>query len=206
MKAFAEDCRYLVYTLFHPFDGFYELRFRKEKNWIIIISLYVLYGLAEIFRQWYTGIIMRDWDVYGLNGVLTFFSALFPLVLFAVSNWSVTTLTEGNGRLSDILMVLAYATVPKILLSVVVTVASNFIIQEEAIILTVLELLGTLLFCFFVFAGLCVIHEYTAWKTVLTVLFSVVAAMIIFFVLLFYFSIMEKIIGLVSVIITEIAN
>ncbi|MBQ2939609.1 MAG: YIP1 family protein [Clostridia bacterium] len=206
MKALLDDCRYLFYTIFHPFDGFYELRFRRRKNWVLIISLLVLYGLVEIFRQWYTGIIMRTWDTYGLNGLLTFASALFPLILFALSNWSVTTLTEGNGRLSDIVMVTAYATVPKMVTGVLVTVASNFIIQEETIILTVIDLFGTVMFCFLIFAGLCVIHEYTAWKTVLTVFYSAIAAMIIFFILLFFFSIVGKMIGLVSVIFTELTN
>ena len=103
MKAFAEDCRFLFYTLFHPFDGFYELRFRRRKNWLLIASLLVLYALAEIFRQQYTGMIMRTWDTYGLNGLLIFVSTLFPVVLFAVSNWSVTTLTEGNGITAQLL-------------------------------------------------------------------------------------------------------
>ena len=196
----------MIYTLFHPFDGFYELRFNRKKNPYLIGLLFVLYGLAEIARMQYTGVLMRTWDTYGFNGLLTFVSSLFPLALFAVSNWSVTTLTEGNGRLSDITMVLAYASAPKIVISLLVTLASNFVIQEETIILTTIELFGTVFFCFMVFAGLCTVHEYTPWKTVVTVVLSAVAAMVIFFIALFYFSIIDKIISFFSVIITDLSN
>ncbi len=206
MKNFIADICYLFYTILHPFDGFYELRFRKKKSVALILLIYVIYGIVEIFHMRYTGIIMRTWDIYALNGVLTFFSALFPMVLFAVSNWSVTTLSEGNGRLSDIFMVLAYAVVPKIVISFLVTILSNFIIAEEVIILTTLELVGTALFCFLVFAGLCVIHEFTPIKTVLTLITTLIAAIIIFFILVFYFSIIGKMLGFVSVILTEISN
>ncbi len=206
MRTFAADIRYLFYTILHPFDGFYELRFRKQKNTALIILLFALYGVVEIFHMRYTGILMRNWDTHALNGVLIFFSALFPMVLFAVSNWSVTTLSEGNGRLSDIFMVLAYAAVPKMLVSVLVTVMSNFVISEEIIILTTLEIIGTVVFCFLVFAGLCVIHEFTAVKTVATLITTFVAAIIIFFILVFYFSIIGKMMGFVSVIFTELSN
>ncbi len=206
MKTFVADAGYLFYTVLHPFDGFYELRFRKKKNVALIFLIYILYGIVEIFHMRYTGIIMRTWDIYALNGVLTFFSALFPMVLFAVSNWSVTTLSDGNGRLSDIFMVLAYAAVPKMIISVLVTVLSNLVIAEEIIILTTIELAGTILFCFLVFAGLCVIHEFTAVKTVLTLITTLIAAIIIFFILVFYFSIVGKILGFISVILTEISN
>ena len=52
MKALWEDTRYLFYTLFHPFNGFYELRFHRRKNWVLIGLLYLLYGVVQILKTY----------------------------------------------------------------------------------------------------------------------------------------------------------
>lgn len=108
MKALWEDTRYLFYTLFHPFNGFYELRFHRRKNWVLIGLLYLLYGVVQILKTYYSGMLVGA-DPYGTNNLVVFAFSLFPFLLFSLSNWSVTTLFDGNGKMGDVLMVLAYA-------------------------------------------------------------------------------------------------
>lgn len=164
MKALWEDTRYLFYTLFHPFNGFYELRFHRPEKLGAIGLLYLLYGVVQILKTYYSGMLVGA-DPYGTNNLVVFAFSLFPFLLFSLSNWSVTTLFDGNGKMGDVLMVLAYALFPKLITDVLYTVLSNVVVKEELAILNVIGGFGMVLFCFLTFCGLCVVHEYLPAKT-----------------------------------------
>lgn len=144
MKALWEDTRYLFYTLFHPFNGFYELRFHRRKNWVLIGLLYLLYGVVQILKTYYSGMLVGA-DPYGTNNLVVFAFSLFPFLLFSLSNWSVTTLFDGNGKMGDVLMVLAYALFPKLITDVLYTALSNVVVKEELAILNVIGGFGTVI-------------------------------------------------------------
>ena len=59
MRAWKEDLKNLFYTLFHPFDGFFEMKFRKKGSMALATVLLVLYGLVSIFNTQYTGFIFN---------------------------------------------------------------------------------------------------------------------------------------------------
>ena len=94
LNIFADDLRFLGYTLFHPFDGFYELRFRRTRNWFLIALVYAFCGIVEILRTHYSGFLVSEGhSAYGINNWYVFVTALFPYFLFALANWSITTLS-----------------------------------------------------------------------------------------------------------------
>ena len=205
MNALLTDTRYVFYTLAHPFNGFYELRFHRRKNWVLIGLLYLLYGAVQIFKTYYAGMLVGT-DAYGTNNLQVFAFSLFPFLLFALSNWSVTTLFDGNGSMGDVLMVMAYALFPKILTDIVYTVLSNVVVSEELVILNVIGGFGLVLFCFLTFCGLCVVHEYLPAKNILTILAPAAAALVILFIGMLYLQIMSKLVGFVSTVVLELAN
>lgn len=206
MKTFLNDFKFVFHVILHPFDGFYSARFNRKKNYFVIAIIYILCGFTEVLRINYSGFVIRTWNVNNYNNAFVFLAAVFPYFLFAVSNWSVTTLFNGNGRLSDIIMVLAYAMCPKIIVTLLGILISNFIIAQEVAILNAFLLIGTLIFVFIAFAGLCVIHEYSAAKTVGMAVATVFAALIIVFLMLFYVSVMEKIITFILTAAKELLN
>ncbi|MDR0553500.1 MAG: YIP1 family protein [Treponema sp.] len=206
LKTFAGDLRFLRYTLTHPFDGFYELRFRRSRNWILIALIYALCGITKLFKTYYSGFLLNGGLVYGVNNWYVIAAALFPYFLFALANWSVTTLFDGSGSLSDVLEVLAYAQVPKLFFDIAYIIASNFITGEELILLNALYAAGILLFAFLVFAGLCVVHEYGAAKNIITIIATAAAAVTIVFIGMLYLEIMGKIISFAAAIIAELTK
>ena len=131
---------------------------------------------------------------------------MIPVVLFIVSNWSTTSLMNGSGNFKDIWTMTCYSLVPLILFGAVTTLLSNVIILEEAPILTAFYYIGVVWFCYLVFCGLCTIHEYTASRNILTLLVTLVAAIIIIFLVILYFTLMDTVIGFVEIISTEISK
>jgi hypothetical protein len=207
LKTLTADFCYLWYTVFHPFNGFYELRFRRKRAWPLIALIYLLGGVTAIFEARYSGFLIRGgMDFYRTSNWSLFFTALFVYILFAGANWCVTTLFDGNGSLGDILMVLAYALLPRLVTDVLFVILSNFVISEEVILLYALRGAGIAVFCFLVFAGLCVVHQYSAAKNIVSLAATAVAIAVIMFIGMLYVEIMSKVIGFVTVAASELTK
>ncbi len=192
MKKLLEDFKYLTYVIFHPFDGFYEVRFRGKGNLALGAIILILYGLLAIIKYQYTGFIMNNNPLFAMNSITTFIFGIFPFLLFCISNWSVTAIFEGSGKFSDIFIVLTYALFPKLVLDAVIVILSNVVTAEEATILTAISAAGSVFFAFLVFAGLCVAHEYTAGTNVAMLVATFVAAIIIIFLAILYITLIQK--------------
>ena len=95
MKKLLEDFKYLLHVITHPFDGFYEVRFRGKKNVYLGAIILILYGLLAIIKYQYTGFIMNNNPMFRMNSITTFLFGIFPFILFCISNWSVTAIFEA---------------------------------------------------------------------------------------------------------------
>ncbi|MGF7144521.1 hypothetical protein HNQ56_002952 [Anaerotaenia torta] len=206
MKKFLMDVKYLQYVIFHPFDGFFETKFRGKGSILLATILLLLYGILGIFSTQYTGFIFNFYPTFALDSINLFMTSILPVVLFFISNWSTTTLMNGNGKLKDIYIVACYSLLPLILFKVSTVLLSNVITIEEGPILSAFNYLGVVWFCFLIFTGLCTIHEYSVLKNIVTLLATLAAAIIIIFLLVLYFSLLEKVISFVSTIATEISK
>lgn len=206
MKKFVEDFKYLNHVIFHPFDGFYEVRFRGKGNYLLVALLFLASGLLNIISYQYTGFIMNNNPLYSMNSITTFIFGLFPYLLFAISNWSMTAIFEGSGKFLDITTVLAYALFPKLILDIVVVIFSNVVTEDEAMILTAIQMIGVVWFCFLVFSGLCVIHEYGAGRNLIMIIATFVAAIVIIFLAALYVVLTEKLLGFITDFVTELAR
>lgn len=204
MMKLLQDTKYLMYVIFHPFDGFYETKYRGKGNIVLAVILLFLYGVVGIFRTQYTGFIFNENKIFDINSFSLFMASILPVILFFVSNWSTTSLMNGKGTFKDIFIVTCYSLITLILFETVTVVLSNGIIIDEGPILTAFEYIGKIWFCFLIFSGLCTIHEYAAFKNILTLLVTVIAAIIIIFLSVLYLSLMQKVFSFITTIATEV--
>ncbi|WP_033166446.1 Yip1 family protein [Clostridium sp. KNHs205] len=191
-KIFKEQLHYLKYAMFHPFDGFYEIKYRGKGSALIASVILILYGIMQCVSYQYTGFVMNMNAIFQMNSISIFISALSVFLLFTVSNWTITTLFNGKGNMRDIYIVLGYSVVPMLLLNGLTVFISNFVITEEVIILRSLQGIGVVWFVFILLAGLCIIHEYSFAVNIKTLLATAVAAFIIVFLGILFFSLMER--------------
>jgi hypothetical protein len=193
MKSQLKEKLYsLKYAMFHPFDGFYETKYRKKGSLLIATIILILYGILQCVKFQYTGFVMYQNPVHEMNSIQIFISSLSILLLFTVSNWTVTTLFNGKGNLKDIFIVLCYSLVPVIFVTSITVFVSNFVIVEEVMILRALMGIGMVWFIFLLISGLCVIHEYSFGVNLITLLATFIAAAIIVFLGVLFFTLLEK--------------
>lgn len=204
MRRMLNSIGYLPYLIFHPFDGFYEAKARGKGSVLTATLLFVLYGLTQIAAAQYTGFINNYRHVYGLESTELFISGVLPVALFFISNYSVTTLMNGNGAFKDIYLVTCYSLTPLIVFGLAGTLISNILILEELPILTAFSWIGVIWFLFLLFAGLCVVHEYSAGQNLAALLFTVAAAIIILFLSVLFLILIDRVTGFFDVIFIEI--
>ena len=194
MKQF-EKIHYLKYSIFHPFDAFYEIRFRGKGSGVLAACMIVLYGILACVDYQYMGFVMNDHAINSMNSISIFLSSSLAFVLFIVSNWSVTTLLNGKGNLAGILTVTGYSLVPLLIATAIKVFISNFIIEEEIMILQVIMGISIVWFLFMMIAGLCVIHEYTFGKNLISIFLTFVAAAVILFLGILFFTLIEQMVS-----------
>lgn len=191
-EMIKEKLYYLKYALLHPFDGFYEIKYRNKGSLKIATIILVLYGIMQCVSYQYTGFVMNYNAIFQMNSISIFVSALSVLLLFTVSNWTITTLFNGKGNMKDIYTVLCYSLLPMLLMNGITVFISNFVIKEEVIILRSLQGIGVAWFIFVLLAGLCIIHEYSFAVNIKTLLATAVAAFIIIFLGILFFTLLER--------------
>ena len=189
-----EKLYYIRRALFHPFDGFYEIRYRNQGCFTIAVLMIVLFAVMRCVEFQYTGFIMNKHEISTMNSVSIVSSALVIFLLFIVSNWSVTTLLGGKGTMKHITIVCGYALIPVVAGMLFKVIASNFIIAEEAMIVQVIYSVCIVWFVFLMLSGLTVVHEYSFGKTLASIFLTLIAAIIIVFLCILFFTLMEQMI------------
>lgn len=187
-----EKLYYLKSAVFHPFDAFYEIRFRGRGSALLAALIVGLFGILQCISYQYTGFVINSNDLAAMNSLSIFSTWVLGFALFIVSNWSVTTLLNGKGNMGDILKVVGYALAPLTCTLIFQVFISNFIILEEAMIVYVITGIGMVWSIFMLLAGLCVIHEYGFGKTLISIVLTFVAAAIIMFLGILFFTLIEQ--------------
>lgn len=198
--------RYITHCVFHPFDGFYEAKNSGMGSMVIAWCLLALYGITMCVDVQYTGFVMNFYHVANMSSLRTFVSSITIFLLFTLSNWTVTTLLDGKGKLKNIFLVTTYSLFPVIICKLIVIFCSNYVIREEAAILNTIQIFGWVWFCFMMVSGLCTIHEYGLAKNLLTILVTAVAAAIILFLMVLLISLVEQMVTFFSTFFGELSR
>lgn len=199
---------YPFYIISRPFKGFNDLKYEKRGKPYFAILIMILISLFAVCDELYRGFVLSG-GYYARDKIINtpyiIFMTLAPVALFVIANWSVTAITDGNGKMKDIFMVYAYATYPKLLLGIIALIISNFVAADEAAFVVFFYSFGSVAFAFYLFIGLIIIHEYSFTKAVIMILLTVAAMSIIVFVLALFLSLSNEVIVFINTVYKEIA-
>jgi len=171
----------MLRILSHPADGFYEIRYHDQGSVPLALLCVLLMGISFTTNRIFASFVVNNVDPRSVDG-LRELAAIFVLVLlFSVGNWSVTCLLNGEGRFRDILTVTGYALLPMIGFYVAATCISQFIASGEEVFYGLLIILGTAWTGILLLTGIMTVHNYTLFKTLITLALTVLAMFIIVF-------------------------
>ena len=176
--------QYLRYTLTHPMGGYYWIRHQELGSVPVAILLVVVFAFCFSSNRLLASFVVNDIDPRSVDSLYELIGILAAYLLLCVSNWSVTCLMDGEGRLKDIAIAIGYATVPISLSLVLGTVVSQFTAADEEALYFMILAVGIAYGVLMMLIGIMQVHNYTLGKTLITLFITLVALLIILFLLL----------------------
>lgn len=201
---YFKTLRYALYVISHPFDGFWDLTHEKRGSMAAANTIVFLTVLARIMSLQFTSFLFIQVYWENINIFLYIASILFPLALFCVGNWGLTTLFDGKGRLGQVYMGVAYALTPYSLIQFPLIILSNIVTRDEAAFYGVLANVALFWCAALIVCAMLEIHEFTMAKTLFFIIASLFAMAVMVFILLLFFSMISQGIGYFVSIVQEI--
>ncbi len=196
---------YIKYLVFHPFDGFYDLKHEKRGSGAVAALILASLILVSILQKQLDGFTYNLHDPEDLNVFAEIAGVLVPYGLFCIANWAVTTLMDGEGGLKDIFIYTAYALSPAVFLGVVFLICSNIFSLDEVAFLQFINVLSTLWVAFLMFVGTLTTHQYSGTKTFVAFLIILFCIILMLFTFTLFFTLIDRVIEFINTIVMELS-
>lgn len=188
-----------------PFDGFWDMKREKKGDIRVSLVILALVVVTDILSKQFTAFLFNPDKFAPMDVVFEVNKILLVFLLFCVSNWSVTTLMQGEGTFKDIVMMTGYACLPLVIIPLPVAILSNLAAYSEQVYMNAALTVAYLWFFGLLLAGVMTIHQYTIGKMLGTVLVTIVAMLALVFICLLFFNLFSQLVGFVYSLYKELA-
>ena len=203
-RTYFEEVIYAFHLMMHPFDGFWDLKHEKRGSVRGAITWLMIAVAAFTYNAIGTSYLFNPYGGY-TNVFGQVLSIAVPLLLWTVANWCLTTLFEGEGSLKDIFIASCYALVPVPLCMIPATLLTHIFSLDEAQIVSMISVIMFAWVGMLIFFGSQVTHDFSLTKNLIMSASTIIGMAFIMFVGLLFSSLVQKIVGFVSSIITELS-
>lgn len=203
-QGYLTSLSYAWHVIFHPFDGFWDLKHEKRGTLKAALTIVGLVALTYVVMRQYTGFIFNHQDLARLNVIIELVSVLVPFFLWSVVNWALTTLMDGKGTFKDIVIATAYGLTPFVVINLPLTWVSNYLTFEEGVFYYFLVTVAAIWSAGLVFIGMMTIHDYDSSKNFWTCVLTIVGIGIVLFIALLFVNVINVVAGFISSVYAEL--
>ncbi|MBQ4575684.1 MAG: YIP1 family protein [Clostridia bacterium] len=190
-RTFAQELLYAFHLIFHPFDGYWDLKHERRGSLRAALFYLAITIAAFAYQAIGRAYIFNPYGSYSSIFVQCT-SLLVPVMLWVTANWCLTTLFDGEGSFKDIFIATCYALVPLPLLIIPSVLITHVVTLSEAGIVNLIVSFAWIWTGLLVFFGVMVTHDYTLGKNILTCLGTIVGMCLIMFIALLFSSLVAK--------------
>ena len=170
-------------SIVHPFQSFNKIRYEGEGSMWLASIILVFFYIGNFVQSVYSGFMYHVFDKTTFNSLIVLLGSVGLVLLWVVCNWGMSTLFEGKGKAKHIYICTCYSLIPYTAYLFIYTLLSNFVVPDEALILTVIYYvcfgLTAIMFCI----SIMTVHEFGFGKFVGITLISVVAMLVVVFIM-----------------------
>ena len=191
-RTFGEEILFGFHIIFHPFDGFWDLKHEKRGSvrgatfWLVIAALTFVYQSAGLGY-------LKNPHGGGMSYFMSVISIVSPVILWVIANWCITTLFEGEGSFKDVYIATCYSLVPLPMLIIPGVMLTNVLTVSEMAIYDMMVSFAFLWLGLLVFFGMMVTHDYTLGKNFITAIVSIVGVAFIIFIAALFSTLVAKV-------------
>lgn len=186
--------KYPFYIIFHPFDGFQELKYNKKGSLPYAAFFVVLWYISEIISKSATDFAFNMNKIDQIDIRMIALTTIAMFLVAVISNWCFSTFMDGKGTLADIFTAGAYCLIPMIVTSFVCTILSHGLVTDEGAFLTAIKIVGMLWSAFMIIAAVQEIHDFSFGQTVAMIFLTLMGIVIMLFLGFLVYSLVQQVI------------
>lgn len=186
----VKEIGFMFYFLKHPIDAVQELKEHKRATVRSSTVLYVWMLLLQVILVYAKGYLFASGDPDQMDLLPILLTTAVPLLFWVVMNYMVSTISDGEGKLSEVYIGTVYALSPYLIFALPIALISNVLTYNEKFVydysMMFIQGWSLLLVCIMVKE----LHDYTFRQTVrnlfLTVFGIILAALVIILLVLLF--------------------
>lgn len=196
-----DELFYIFTFLRHPLDGFYAIQYEKRVSWRSSTIIYLLVILLLIVQHDYTSVLFVTKSGYYLYELI---SIVAVALLWVVANYLICSITDGEGKFSDVYNATAYVLSPIVVVLPLLILLSNGLTLEQAVFYRLPIQALTVWILFLMFFMIKDIHNYEVGETMDVIFRSVFTMLVMGLFLFVLFSIGGQLTGFMKDVTTEV--
>lgn len=205
MSEVLRGLKYATHVVFHPFDGFWDIKHENRGNVKSATVILLLAVILQTLRLPMSGFIFGKYTYEYFNFFTEALGMLAPFILWCVANWCLTTLMDGEGTFKDIYIASSYALAPLIAVNIVLVFMSHILTIDEADFFKMISTIGIIWVAMLLVFGTMTVHQYTFGKTIFTAVLIIAGMALIIFIGLLFITLCAEIYNFVISLYREIA-
>ena len=194
---------YAKHVLFHPIEGFWDLKNEKYGSLKAALILDAAAMVIYLLNTQFGGYLFSGESVWDTNLILLIARVAVPFLLWCVANWCFTTLMDGKGTFREIFVASSYALTPYVLWGVPLLLASRVLCYAEQNFYYVFMGIIVLWILILLFSSVMMTHDYSFGKTILTVLLTILGILLIVFICLLLVYLVQESFGFLGALFEE---
>lgn len=187
----------------HPIDTMETFKYERNGSYLIGVIILAVYFLSDVLKKTGTGFIFNVSKIENFNIFHSFYATAAIVLLFILANWCFTTLTDGEGKIGDIFIVVTYSIVPMVAFNFFAVIASNWLVKGEEFFINYTGIVIKLWVAILLFYGLKVIHDYKFFKTFGVIILTFVGMGIILFLIALFMQMTQQLFGFFNLLYSE---
>ncbi len=192
MQRYLKSLGYGFHVITHPFDGFWDLKRESKGTLSAALTFAVLTVLMLVMQKQGTAFLFNRNRLEEVDMMVDIVTVGLLFILWCVSNWCLTSLMDGEGKMRDIAIFTGYSLLPLLLIQFPLILVSHVITAEEGTFYYVFSVFSYLWTIALLVLGMMITHQYSMKKTLATTLLTLLGMAIILFIGLLFFSVIQQ--------------
>ena len=205
MNKLKEGFKQCKYTMFHPVNGFDRVKWNNEGSLPVCCIILAAFFLVNVFDEVLTGFIFNTTNPDKISVPSIFLITMGGFAICYVANWAVSSLMFTQGKSRHIFIILTYTLVPYTVFELIYIIATNFANNEMNAFLEAIRFIGLLWSFLILLLGEYYVHQLTFLQVVLNLFLTAAGIVVILFLLLLGYSLVQQIYVFLVTIYNEIA-
>ncbi len=205
MNKLKEGFKQCQYTMFHPVNGFDRVKWNNEGSLPVCCIILAAFFLVNVFDEVLTGFIFNTTNPDKISVPSIFLITMGGFAICYVANWAVSSLMFTEGKSRHIFIMLTYTLVPYTVFELIYIIATNFVNNEMNAFLEAIRFIGLLWSFLILLLGEYYVHQLTFLQVVLNLFLTAAGIVVILFLLLLGYSLVQQIYVFLVTIYNEIA-